>query len=121
MITIEIDATRNLLAIGFSGQVGAGEMRRRLGELQAAIGSMSPGFRLLVDLANLKSMSTTCAPYIDQVMDLCNEKGVTRVVRIVPDSKKDIGLGIMSHFHYSRDVHIITCETVDEATRALGG
>ena len=121
MITIEIDATRNLLAIGFSGQVGAGEMRRRLGELQAEIGSMPRGFRLLVDLTDLKSMSTTCAPYIDQVMDLCNKKGVTKVVRIVPDSKKDIGLGIMSHFHYSRDVHIITCETVDEATRALGG
>jgi anti-anti-sigma regulatory factor len=96
-------------------------MRRHLGELQAAVDSVPTGFRLLVDLTNLKSMSTACAPYIDQVMDLCNEKGVTKVVRIVPDSKKDIGLGIMSHFHYSRDVQIITCETADEATRALEG
>ena len=121
VITIEIDATRNLLAMKYGGRVGAGEMRRRLGELQAAISSMPRGFRLLVDLTNLESMTTTCARYIDQVMDRCNEKGVTKVVRVVPDSKKDIGLGIMSHFHYSRDVHIITCQTADEATKALGG
>ncbi|MGA2138255.1 MAG: hypothetical protein ABSH14_05275 [Verrucomicrobiia bacterium] len=121
MITIEIDATRNLLAMKYGGRVEAGEMRRHLGEVRAAVGSMPPGFRMLVDLTNLESMTTTCAPYIDQVMDLCNEKGVTKVVRVVPDSKKDIGLGIMSHFHYNRDVHIITCETADEATRALGG
>ena len=121
MITIEIDATRNLLAMKYGGRVGAGEMRRRLGEVQAAVGSMPRGFRLLVDLTNLESMTTTCMPYIDRMMDLCNEMGVTKVVRIVPDSKKDIGFEIMSHFHYSRDVHIITCETTDEATRALGG
>jgi hypothetical protein len=119
VITIEIDTKQDLLAIKFSEQVGAGEMRRHLDELQAAIGTMPRGFRLLVDLTNLKSMSTACAPYIDHVMDLCNENGVTKVVRVVPDSKKDIGFGVMSHFHYSRDVQIITCETADEATRAL--
>ncbi len=121
VITIEIDAARNLLAMRYSGWVEAGEMKRRLREAQAAVSSMSPGFRFLVDLTNLESMTTSCAPYIDQMMDLCNEKGVTKVVRIIPDSKKDIGFGVMSHFHYSRDVHIVTCETADEASRVLEG
>ena len=121
MITIKTDATRKLLVITYSGHIDAGDVRRRLGDVQTAVGSMAPGFRLLTDLTDLESMEIACAPYIDQVMDLCSEKGVTKVVRVVPDSKKDIGFGVMSRFHYSREVAIITCETVDEATRALAG
>jgi hypothetical protein len=44
---------------------------------------------------------------------------VETVVRVIPDPHKDIGLNIMSLFHYRRRVRIITCETLAEALRSL--
>ena len=41
------------------------------------------------------------------------------VVRVIPDPYKDIGLNIVSLFHYPRRVRIVTCETLEEAMRAL--
>jgi len=105
--------------IRYSGHVGAGDVERCLGDIQTALVDLQSGFRMLVDLTNLELMEFSCAPYIDRAMDLCNAKGVATVVRVVPDPQKDIGLRVMSYFHYGRAVHIITCETLDEATAAL--
>ena len=52
-------------------------------------------------------------------MDMCNEKGVEMVVRLIPDPHKDIGLNIMSLFHYRRRVRLVTCETLAEAMKIL--
>jgi hypothetical protein len=38
---------------------------------------------------------------------------------VIPDPTIDIGLQIMSLFHYGHDVRIITCATLEEAMRAL--
>ena len=54
-----------------------------------------------------------------QVMDLFNAKGVAMVVRVIPDPKRDIGLNILSLFHYSRKVRIVTVKSLDEATKLL--
>ena len=121
MIRVEIDLKKNLLTMRYSGRVGAVDMEKRLGEVEAAVKGMEPGFRLLTDLGGLESMEVGCAPFIDRVMDLCNARGVRKVVRIVPDAKKDIGFRVMSYFHFGRKVHIVTCETAEEAARALVG
>ena len=52
-------------------------------------------------------------------MKLCDEKSISAVVRIIPDPKRDIGLQIMSHFHYSGDVKIVTCESLSGAMEIL--
>ena len=52
-------------------------------------------------------------------MDLCNKKGVEMVVRVIPDPHKDIGLNIMSLFHYRRHVRLVTCQTLAEAMNIL--
>jgi hypothetical protein len=41
------------------------------------------------------------------------------VVRVIPDPHRDIGLQIMSYFHYSGDVQILTCQTLAEAEEIL--
>jgi hypothetical protein len=41
------------------------------------------------------------------------------VVRVIPDPTRDIGLQIMSYFHYDGAVRIVTCATLDEATEIL--
>ena len=52
-------------------------------------------------------------------MKLCDEKGVSAVVRVIPEPKRDIGLQILSHFHYAADVRIVTCKSMDEAIKRL--
>ena len=64
-------------------------------------------------------MDALCSPYVEQIMDLCDEQGAAMVVRLVSDPHLDIGYNIMSLFHYAHRVSIVTCSNVEEATRAL--
>jgi hypothetical protein len=41
------------------------------------------------------------------------------VFRVVPDPRRDIGMQIMSYFHYGADVRIVTCESMAEAEGIL--
>ena len=119
MFLIEFDQSRNLLVIRYSDHVGPDETERALEEVRLALDNVERGFRLLADLTDLRSMDLLCAPHIESAMDICNEKGVTDVVRIIPDPRRDIGLQIMSHFHYGGNVRIVTCESVGEAMDLL--
>jgi len=67
----------------------------------------------------LDEMDTACEKHLRKAMDLCNDRGVKQVVRVIPDPSRDIGLNILSVFHYRRGVRIVTCETMDEALAAL--
>jgi hypothetical protein len=52
-------------------------------------------------------------------MDMCNQNGVAEVLRVIPDPRQDIGLQIMSYFHYSSEVRVVTYPNVDEALEQL--
>ena len=119
MFTIEFDQPRNLLVIRYSAHVGPDETKRALEEMRLALERVEHGFHLLADLTGLQSMDMACAPHIESAMDMCNGRGVTDVVRIIPDPRKDIGMQIMSYFHYGAEVRIMTCESVDEAMNLL--
>ena len=120
MFAIEFDQPRNLLVIRYSDRVGPDDTERALEEMRLALERVERGFRLLADLTALQSMDLACRPHIESVMDLCNEKGVSDVIRIIPDPRKDIGMQIMSYFHYRGDVRVMTCESADEAMKLLG-
>jgi anti-anti-sigma regulatory factor len=119
MFGVETDSPKNLLVIRYSGSVGADEAKQCLERVRVELPNVQSGFRILADLAELRSMDVSCAPYLTQIMDLCNTKGVSAVVRIIPDPSRDIGLNIMSSFHYGGDVQVITCETEEDAVRTL--
>ena len=119
MIEASLDRPANLLRVSYSGTVGAEEMSRWVAKIQSMVNETQPGFRLLSDLSRLESMGLACVPYIEQVMDFCDDRNVAMVVRIIPDRRKDIGLNIMSLFHYRRGVRIVTCETLAEAVAIL--
>ncbi len=121
MFTTETDQSQNLLLIRYRGHVTAEEAQRCLEEVPGTLGNLGPLFRVLVDLTELRSMDVSCAPYLEKIMDLCNVKGVSAVVRVIPDPKRDIGLQIMSSFHYGSGVHIATCESLSEAMNILAG
>jgi anti-anti-sigma regulatory factor len=119
MIVIEVDQHTNLLVIRHRGSIGSEEMQHSLKEIEAGLAKLQPGFRLLGDLTELESMDISCAPFLEKVMDMCNEKGVATVVRVIPDPRRDIGLQIMSYFHYGSGVRLVTCETLVQAAEVL--
>ena len=119
MIHFEADQPRNLLLIRYSGIVPAEETEKGLEQVRSGLAKLTAGFRLLADLTDLEMMDPGCAPFIEKAMDLCNEKGASIVVRVIPDPHRDIGLQIMSIFHYRGDVRIFTCETLAQAKEIL--
>ena len=119
MIKFEVDQSQNLLVIRYSGHVGPDETEKGLDQVRSGLAQLKSGFRLLANLFELESMDVACAPFIEKAMDLCNEKGASLVVRVIPDPHRDIGLQIMSYFHYSGDVQIVTCQTLAEAQEIL--
>ena len=119
MFHVQSDKAQNLLEIHFSGNVTPGETKRYLEEINAALTNLQPGFTLLTDMSKLENMTPACAPDLKATMDACRKAGVARVIRVIPDPHKDIGLSIMSLFHYPRKIRIITCETMDEARKIL--
>ncbi len=108
-----------MLVIRYHGRVTASAVERCAEEVRAALVKMQSGFRLLADFTELESMDVACVPYFEKIMELCDEKDVSAVVRIIPDPKRDIGLQIMSYFHYSGDVNIVTCHNLSDATKIL--
>src|SRR5207237_1115617 len=119
MINFEVDEPKKLLAIRYHGVVGAEETDKGLEQVRNNLAKLQRGFRLLADLSDLQSMDVGCAPFIEKAMDMCNEKGASMVVRVIPDPHRDIGLQIMSIFHYGGDVRILTCETLAQAKEIL--
>jgi hypothetical protein len=120
MFEVAVEKSANLLKISYSGKIEPEEAEQCKKSIVSVLGELKPGFRMLSDLRELVAMELACAPFIEQVMDACDCAGVKMVVRIMPDPRKDIGLNIMSLFHYDRGVRIVTCKTLEEAQSVLG-
>jgi hypothetical protein len=121
MFSIESSEAERLIKISWSGKVDSDEMRRCAEEVRVAATKLRPGFRLLADMTGLESMDPASAPYIGEVMDFCVMKHVEHVVRVIPDPRKDIGLNILSHFHYGSKIRVTICENLPDALRQLAG
>ncbi len=80
----------------------------------------TPGFRVLADYRWLDSMDSAAARHIAEIMDALAEKGVASVARVIPDPHKDIGLNILSQFHYGPEIQIATFETLADALQSMG-
>jgi hypothetical protein len=52
-------------------------------------------------------------------MEALTEKGVAFVARVMPDPHKDIGLNILSQFHYGPQIQIATFATLADALQSV--
>lgn len=120
MIRVESNPSAQLLTIVYSGRVEGLETSACLNEIKHALADMRPGFRLLADFSAMAHMDPACAHGIGEIMDLCGAQGVHSVTRVIPDPRKDIGLTILSFFHYGKEVVITTCESLEQAMREIG-
>src|SRR2546423_14397353 len=115
MYAIEADKARRLLVISAAGQVKTAEVKAAAEKVREIVTDAAPGWRVLTDFRWLESMEPGSAHHIAEIMDALAAKEVASVARVVPDPHKDIGLNILSHFHYSSKIKIATFETLAEA------
>ena len=119
MFQVEADPAKKLLTMTFAQHVGPEELEQANAKLPALLDQLPPGFRLLSDLSALEAMDPASLTDIKKTMDLLNQHGVAMIVRVIPDPHKDIGLNILSLFHYRRGIRIVTCKTMEEARTML--
>ena len=119
MFFVEIDQLKNVLRLTFELNFDEDDAKQCLKKVEICLPQLKSGFKILTDLRNIETITSSAMPHIEHIMDICNEKGVSRVARVIPDPNKDVGFNIMSLFHYSNNVHIITCPTMAEALKGL--
>jgi hypothetical protein len=119
MFVVETDTTRQLLVLSIAGTVTLEESRQVVERVRERLQEMEAGFVALADFRWLESMPPELAPFVGQIMDLFAAKKVSAVVRVIPDAHRDIGLNILSPFHYGPDVRLMTFETLADAIQAL--
>ena len=100
-------------------RVSAVELVAAQDDLKAALADLPDGFRLLVDLSQVEFMDPNCLGDLGRAMELFDQRGVNLIVRVIPDSSKDIGLNILTLFHYPHHPRVITCQNLAEALQQL--
>ena len=121
MYSVELDRTKHLLVISASQRVTAEQAKLAAESVRQLLQHVAPGFRVLADFRWLDSMDSAAARHIADIMDTLAEKGVISVTRVIPDPHKDIGLNILSQFHYGPKIQIATFQTLADALQSMAG
>jgi anti-anti-sigma regulatory factor len=119
MYAVELDRSKRLLVISAAQRVTAAEAKLAAQRVRELLHDVAPGFRVLADFRWLDSMDSGAARHIAEIMDTLAEKGLASVTRVIPDPHKDIGLNILSQFHYGPEIKIATFETLADALQSL--
>ena len=119
MYSVEFDGSKRLLVISAAGQVTKKEVETVALRVREIMKEVTPGFRVLTDFRWLERMDPAAAVPLAEIMDALAAKDVAAVVRVVPDPRKDIGLNILSQFHYGPQIKLATFESLAEALSAL--
>src|SRR5215469_15669968 len=121
MYSVEIDRSKRLVVISAVQHVTAEQAKLVAQQLRELLHEFAPGFRVLADFRWLESMDSAAAPHVAKIMDALAEKGVASVTRVMPDPHKDIGLNILSQFHYGSEIQITTFQTLADALQSIAG
>jgi hypothetical protein len=120
MFLATTNRARRLLHLSYLDNVTVADLERGYPEVLALLAEFPDGFDLLADLGRLESMDIACEEIIGKTMEMLEQHGLERVVRVIADPTKDIGLKIIGLFHYSKQIRIVTCATMREAADVLG-
>jgi anti-anti-sigma regulatory factor len=119
MYSVEFDRSKRLLVISAAGEVTKEDVATVALRVREMMKEVTPGFRVLTDFRWLDRMEPAAAKHIAEIMDAVAGKEVGMVVRVIPDPHKDIGLNILSQFHYGPEIKLATFESLAEALSAL--
>jgi anti-anti-sigma regulatory factor len=119
MYAVELDQSKRLLVISGARRVTAEEAKLAAQRVRELLQDVTPGFRVLADFRWLDSMDSAAARHIADIMDALAEKKVASVTRVMPDPHKDIGLNILSQFHYGPQIQVATFLTLADALQSV--
>ena len=119
MYTVELDRSKQLLVISAAQRVTAEQAKQAAQQVRELLQDVAPGLRVLADFRWLESMDSGTARHVAAIMDVLTEKQAASVTRVIPDPHKDIGLNILSQFHYGPEIQIATFETLADALQSL--
>ena len=119
MYAVELDRSKRLLVISATQKVTTQEANTAAQRVHEILQDVTPGFHVLADFRWLESMDPAAAGPIARIMDVLADKKVASVTRVMPDPHKDIGLNILSQFHYDANVKIATFETLADALQDI--
>ena len=119
MYAVELDQSKRLLVISAAQRVTAEQARQAAQQVRDLLQDVGPGFRVLADFRWLESMDPATARHVAEMMDAIAQKQVASVTRVMPDPHKDIGLNILSQFHYGPEIQIATFQTLADALQSL--
>jgi len=119
MYSVESDSAKRLMVISAAGKVTTQEVEAVARQVREMLKDVAPGFRVLTDFRWLDRMEPAATRYLAEIMDAVAERDVGAVVRVIPDPHKDVGLNILSQFHYGPNVKLATFESLAEALSAL--
>jgi len=120
MILATSNKAKRLLCVSYIDEVQPAELARSRDDVRSLLAELPPGFRVLVNLSQLKSMDVECLEEVGWMMEQFGRSGVGQVVRVIPDESKDLGFNILAAFHYPQQPHIVTCRNLTEAGQQLG-
>ena len=119
MVLVTSNKHKRLLCLIYAGRVSPAELENTRDEIKAVIADLPPDIRVLVDMSQLEFMDPACMTEIGRTMDLLDQHGVGLIIRVIPDSSKDIGLNILTIFHYAHHPRIINCQNLAKALKQL--
>src|SRR5215212_2550346 len=119
MYSVEFDRSKRFLVISALQRVTADQAKLTVQRVRELLRDAPPGFRVVADFRWLESMDPSAARHIGELMDVLAEKGVGSITRVVADPHKDIGLNILSQFHYGPEIKIATFETLADALQSI--
>ena len=108
MFLATTNKARRLLYLSYIQNVTVAQLEHGYPEVQALLAEFPDGFQMLADLGRLESMDIACEEIVGRTMEMLEQHGLKRVVRVIPDSTKDIGLNIIGMFHYSKKIRIVS-------------
>lgn len=118
---VELDSSldQKTVRLRYCGIVLPNHIEAVLPRLEENISRLGSGFVLVTDLTGLESMHLDCVPHVTHIMDLCLGAGMAKVIRIIPDPGKDIGLNLLSLVHYRGRIPTLTFRSREEAAAEL--
>jgi anti-anti-sigma regulatory factor len=119
MFLVTSNKAKGLLYLSYIGHIDVASLQRERDNIVALLGELPAGFKMLVDLDRLESMDTDCVEELGKIMEILDRHKMAQVVRVIPDSAKDIGFNILARFHYHNNPRMNNCETMTQAVKLL--
>ena len=119
MIKVRYDDQHNTVILEFEGNVDAAQAEGIFTDFEKVLPKPGNGFTLLADFSSVQNMELPVKRQVEKAMELFSARGVTEILRVLPDPDMDIGFNIMSRSHYRPKARILTLRSREEAMARL--